>query len=349
MLSLERHKEHFSSDSLVHNMARELSVNGSSYQEIKSSHGNEDVRMDTESEESSHMEIDQQNQRILTLCREMEQELENLTKHEDCTKSKNIDQLGQRSKQVDSKEETEPEDIEQVGARKRKQSFTNLNNGDMTFTSSPVSDAMLEEHSTCENKTICENDTPTDEESEEYPIIKESHCPYVLKTVPDIVKLDLDVLDKPIKNPSPAKARKVSILSSSVSKLSLKEVNESTSSGASASNSGQSTTSSKKEYEYIPSKRFLKPLYLKPPDTPIERPRQMIRFLEAKKKNVHYDKLHHWVLWNENLKRAHIKRNDREDVQVPSRLQAAGDKAHQAMQREEKIRRDCSRGYLPLC
>jgi len=346
-------------------MDQELNQDDSSHLDGYSKQDREDVRMDTNFDDSSHMEIDQQNQKILSLCREMEQELENLTRSEENSKSKVIDTQEQSSTSIGSanlakerseehSKDQEPEesskdsavDNESVGARKRKQTFTPLQNSDITFISQTVSDSilLLSEHSTCENKTVCENDTASDETGDNYMSSKDSECPYVLKTVPDSVKLDVDVLDKPIKNPSPAKARKVSVLSSSVSKLSIKDANE-----AKSSNSDLKSVPSTKDYDYIPSKRFLKPLYLKPPDTPIERPRQMIRFLEAKKKNVHYDRLHHWVLWNENLKRAHIKRNDKENVQAPSPTQMTGDKSHQAMQREEKIRRDCSRGYLPLC
>merc|ERR1712109_247289 len=169
------------------NMDQELNQDGSSHLDGYSKQDREDVRMDTNFDESSHMEIDQQNQKILSLCREMEQELENLTRSEENSETKVIDTQEQSSTGIGStnlakqcseehSKDQEPEesskdsgvDNESAGARKRKQTFTPLQNSDMTFISSTVSDSMLQEHSTCENKIVCENFLAMDETGDNY-------------------------------------------------------------------------------------------------------------------------------------------------------------------------------------
>merc|ERR1712150_257290 len=55
--------------------------------------------------------------------------------------------------------------------------------------------------------------------------------------------------------------------------------------------------------------RPLKPLYLHSPNTSIERPAQMLRFLEEKRWHRKFDRLYHLVLRRENLKSANQARN----------------------------------------
>merc|ERR1712150_27482 len=55
--------------------------------------------------------------------------------------------------------------------------------------------------------------------------------------------------------------------------------------------------------------RPLKPLYLHSPNTSIERPAQMLRFLEEKRWHREFDRLYQLVLRRENLKSANQARN----------------------------------------
>jgi len=285
----------------------------------------------------SEMEVDPVplDERIKSLCSKMEQDLsDNLPKMETFEIVKEEPLSANTNTPVDDNTSSTDVTIAVTGARKRKQILTNLTTPDVTITTSTIT-----------KSTIGKNITIKD------PTAEVQHPLDLLKSIPELTKLEVDVLDKPIiKNFSPAKARKISILSSSVSKLTIKDSMEGNTS-ESKSNSDQKHLPNLKSYpiEYTASRRFLKPLYLRPPDTPIERPRQMIRFLEGKRKHVHFDSLYHWVLWNENLKRAHSKRNNVEDVQLPCRSTTISNEKVHAMEREEKIRRDCSRGYLPLC